>query len=185
MLVREMEHFSASKTRIVEQRRIEIETSAAPAVRDACCSIVAGVQHSIYLGLLLEKVCQIRCITQIASSEGRKKTHGLLLVLIEALLLLAVLHTRSIYMPSDNEFVACVDRKKSYGTPLLILHTWYDTTNERYSSCRYNERQLIDVTVVRRVRTRAERWCDFEGHRRWKRAGRTLLLQLIWSCICC
>ena len=37
----------------------------------------------------------------------------------------------------------------------------------RYSSCRYNERQLIDVTVVRRVRPRAERWCDCEGHRRW------------------
>ena len=30
-------------------------------------------------------------------------------------------------------------------------------TSERYSSCRYNERQLIDVTVVRRVRPRAER----------------------------
>ena len=44
----------------------------------------------------------------------------------------------------------------------------------RYSSCRYNERQLIHVTVVRRVRPRAERWCDCEGHRRWKRAGRTL-----------
>ena len=29
-----------------------------------------------------------------------------------------------IYMPSDNEFVACVDRKKSYGPPLL---TTYDT----------------------------------------------------------
>ena len=27
---------------------------------------------------------------------------------------------------------------------------------KRYSSCRYNERQLIDVTVVRRVRPRAE-----------------------------
>ena len=24
-----------------------------------------------------------------------------------------------IYMLSDNEFVACIDRKKSYGTPLL------------------------------------------------------------------
>ena len=42
------------------------------------------------------------------------------------------------------------------------------------SSCRYNERQLIHVTVVRRVRPRAERWCDCKGHRRWKRAGRTL-----------
>ena len=28
--------------------------------------------------------------------------------------------------------------------------------HERYSSCRYNERQLIDVTVVRRVRPWAE-----------------------------
>ena len=37
-----------------------------------------------------------------------------------------------------------------------------------------NERQLIDVTVVRRVRPRAEGWCDYEGHRRWKRACRTL-----------
>ena len=26
-----------------------------------------------------------------------------------------------ICMPSDNEFVACVDRKKSYGTPLLHM----------------------------------------------------------------
>ena len=37
----------------------------------------------------------------------------------------------------------------------------------RYRICRYNERQLIDVTVVRRVRPRAERRCDCEGHRRW------------------
>ena len=44
----------------------------------------------------------------------------------------------------------------------------------RHSSCRYNEQQLIDVTVVRRVRPRAERSCDCEGHRRWKRACRTL-----------
>ena len=44
----------------------------------------------------------------------------------------------------------------------------------RYSSCRYNERQLIDVTAVRRVRPRAERSCACERHRRWKRAGRTL-----------
>ena len=29
---------------------------------------------------------------------------------------------------------------------------------KRYSSCRYNERQLIDVTVVRRVRPRAEQY---------------------------
>ena len=70
-----------------------------------------------------------------------------------------------------------------------IMYTWYVSTVvctllycqgvlhlKRYSSCRYNERQLIHVTVVRRVRPRAERWtrCDCEGHRRWKRAGRTL-----------
>ena len=47
-------------------------------------------------------------------------------------------------------------------------------SKERYSSCRYNERQLIYVTVVRRVRPQAERSCDCEGHRRWKRAGRTI-----------
>ena len=40
----------------------------------------------------------------------------------------------------------------------------------RYSSCRYNERQLIEITVVSRVRPPAGRWCDSEGHRRWKRA---------------
>ena len=33
---------------------------------------------------------------------------------------------------------------------------------KRYSSCRYNKRQLIDVTVVRRVRPRAERSCTNE-----------------------
>ena len=48
----------------------------------------------------------------------------------------------SIYMPSDNEFVAFVDRKKSYGTRLLILHTRYDTTKR---STRYN---LVLVVVV-------------------------------------
>ena len=26
------------------------------------------------------------------------------------------------YMPSDNEFVACVCHKKRYGTPLITLH---------------------------------------------------------------
>ena len=50
----------------------------------------------------------------------------------------------------------------------------------RYSSYRYNERQRIYVTVVRRVRPRAERWCDCEGHRRWKRAGSTLFCY--WFC---
>ena len=34
---------------------------------------------------------------------------------------------------------------------------------KRYSSCRYNERQLIEVTVVRRVRPRAERWLIARG----------------------
>ena len=34
----------------------------------------------------------------------------------------------------------------------------------RCFSCRYNERQLIDVTVVRRVRPRAIGPCDCEGH---------------------
>ena len=59
-----------------------------------------------------------------------------------------------------------------------LAHTLTDTLTDRlikrYSSCRYNERQLIDVTVVRRVRPRAECSCDIEGHRRWKRACRTL-----------
>ena len=44
MFVQEMEHFSESKARSVARTAsIEIETSAASAVRDACCSIVAGV----------------------------------------------------------------------------------------------------------------------------------------------
>ena len=33
------------------------------------------------------------------------------------------------------------------------IYIYFD---KRYSSCRYNERQLIDITVVRRVRPRAE-----------------------------
>ena len=36
-----------------------------------------------------------------------------------------------IYMPSDNEFVACVDRKKSYGTPLVHIIQ----QNVKSSSC--------------------------------------------------
>ena len=38
------------------------------------------------------------------------------------------------------------------------------TLDKRYSSCRYNERQLIHVTVVRRVRPRAERSGDTTTH---------------------
>ena len=47
---------------------------------------------------------------------------------------------------------------------------------KRYTSYRYNERKLINVTVVRRVRPRAIGACRFEGHRRRKRAGRVLVL---------
>ena len=44
MLVQEMEDFSASKAHSVARTAsIEIEISTASAVRDACCSIVAGV----------------------------------------------------------------------------------------------------------------------------------------------
>ena len=66
---------------------------------------------------------------------------------------------------------------KKHGRILLLYEYSY---NKRYSSsCRYNEQQLIDVTAVRRVRPRAERSCDCEGQRRWKRAGRTLFCN--WS----
>ena len=36
------------------------------------------------------------------------------------------------YMPPDDEFVACVDREKSYGTPPLLYYilVWY---NKPYS----------------------------------------------------
>ena len=38
------------------------------------------------------------------------------------------------------------------------MHEYVDyDAQKRYSSCRYTERQLKDVTVVRRVRPRAER----------------------------
>ena len=61
MLVQEMEHFSALKARSVARTAsTEIATSAASAVRDACCSIVAGVYHSIYLRLLIEKF--VKCV---------------------------------------------------------------------------------------------------------------------------
>ena len=56
-----MEHFSASKARSVARTAsINIETSAASAVRDACCIIVAGARHSIYLRLLKAKV--VKCV---------------------------------------------------------------------------------------------------------------------------
>ena len=40
----------------------------------------------------------------------------------------------------------------------------WNNVRKRYSSCRYNERQLIHVAVVRRVRPRAERSCDTTTH---------------------
>ena len=89
--------FFRIKTRSVARTAsIEIETSAASAVRDACCSIVV---YSRGIALHLSpasnrKVCQMRFIDQIASSEGRIKIPWIiiLLVLLEASLLLAVLH---------------------------------------------------------------------------------------------
>ena len=76
MLVQEMEHFSASKARgVARTASIEIETSAASAVQNACCSIVARVYHSFYLRLLQVVDKFVKCVVkkQIASSEGRRK----------------------------------------------------------------------------------------------------------------
>ena len=59
------------------------------------------------------------CKIKLQVQKAEQKSHGFVLVLLEAVLLLAELH---IYTPSDNEydeFVACVDRKESYGTPLV------------------------------------------------------------------
>ena len=41
-----------------------------------------------------------------------------------------------IYMPSDNEFVACVDRKKSYGTPLVHMIQQNEKSSSSISSVR-------------------------------------------------
>ena len=63
---------------------------------------------------------------------------------------------------------------------LRIVPAWLLTpkigqmNRERYTSYRYNERKLINVTAVRRVRPRAIGACHFEGHRRRKRAGRSV-----------
>ena len=40
---------------------------------------------------------------------------------------------------------------------LCLRNSTQEYGTVRYSSCRYNERQLIHVTVARRVRPRAER----------------------------
>ena len=56
-----MEHFSTSKARgVARTALIEIETSAASAVRYAYCSIIAGAQRSIYLQLLIETL--VKCV---------------------------------------------------------------------------------------------------------------------------
>ena len=47
---------------------------------------------------------------------------------------------------------------------IIFKSTCNESQAKRCSSCRYNERQLIDVTVVRRVRPRAERSCDTTTH---------------------
>ena len=70
--------------------------------------------------------------------------------------------------------------RRSWPSVILLIHFRYSLyfglqyycntlstrSTKTYCSCRYNERQLIHVTVVRRVRPRAERWCDCEGQRR-------------------
>ena len=53
-----------------------------------------------------------------------------------------------------------VDNHSAYGYYITRIDGGVTCIVKRYSSCRYNERQLIDVTVVRRVRQRAERSCD-------------------------
>ena len=64
MLVQEMGRFSVSKARSVARAAsIEIEPSAASAVRDACCSMVAGRGIALHLSASSNrKVCQMRCI---------------------------------------------------------------------------------------------------------------------------
>ena len=52
---------------------------------------------------------------------------------------------------------------------LWIIRTLLKLIQDIYTSYRYNERQLIHVTVVRRVRPRAIGACHCEGHRRRKR----------------
>ena len=52
--------------------------------------------------------------------------------------------------------------------------------NKRYSSCRYNERQVIDVTVVRGVGGDS---CNCEGHRARKGADTVFHLHLTSSSV--
>ena len=65
----------------------------------------------------------------------------------------------ALYSLVDSRRIVLTHARRSQ---LLILFFFL---RKRYSSCRYNERQLIDVTVVRRVRLRAEqRSCDTTTH---------------------
>ena len=64
---------ATSAKRVVWRGRVKIETSAAWAVKHAWCSVVAGLQHSIYLRLLIETFVKCVVYNQIASSEDRIK----------------------------------------------------------------------------------------------------------------
>ena len=60
---------------------------------------------------------------------------------------------------NDGHFILLFSEEKPRIKRHLLI---YET--KRYSSCRYNERQLMNVTTVRRVRPRAERWYHAYHH---------------------
>ena len=107
-----------NQKRVVWRGRIKISTSAASAVQHAWCSVVAGLQHSIYLRLLIETFVKCVVYNQIASSEDRIKIPWTTARSTWSINFYYLLYC--LFMPPDNEFVACVDRKVSYGTPWYI-----------------------------------------------------------------
>ena len=65
-----------------------------------------------------------------------------------------LVYISSVYIPGTAYQYGLKNRRSKYC--MQQLHYPAYPILLRYSSCRYNERQLIDVTVVRRVRPRAE-----------------------------
>ena len=121
MLVQEMEHFSASKARgVARTALIEIEISVA----SLSCARRVLYHNSRGIALHLSaasdtNVYQMRCKKSNCKFRRPNKNP---MDYWSHCLKHYYYWLYCIYMPSDNEFVACVGRKppESYGTPLLV-----------------------------------------------------------------
>ena len=121
-----MKHFSASKARSVARTDWNCNLSHLSCARRVLQDSTRG--RALHLSAAYNrKVCQMRC-TKSNSKFRRPNKNPMDYYSYYLKHYYYLLYC--IYMPFDNEFVACVDRKKSYRTPLTTTYSgvWYNKT---------------------------------------------------------